>query len=208
MIGYAGSDFGTKSAGSVACALVGPAPALSRFFTMVTFSPLCYARRCCFSDDATYCFGFNERMPPFPRFGVEPGRPESVTSMARICCLAAVNPKDIPLLGAALKSAAKPSVTIVARLDVAALGRLAPDILVADIDKLEVDPLEMLRQLRFVLPDCLIVVYTAVVESSWGRACHLAGASCMLSKESHESQLMNGLLRAIHTGCFTDPSFA
>jgi DNA-binding NarL/FixJ family response regulator len=128
--------------------------------------------------------------------------------MARICGLAGVDPKDIPLLRAALKAAAAPDLTIVAHLDVVALRSLAPETLVVDIDALKVDPLEMLRQLRFVLPDCVIVVYTATIESSWGRACHLAGASCVLPKEAHESQLISGLKRAIRTGCFTDPRFA
>lgn len=128
--------------------------------------------------------------------------------MARVCCLAAVDPKDIPLVGSALKGAGQPALTVVVRLDVAALGKLAPDLLVADIDRLKVDPLETLRQLRFVLPECVIVVYTAAVESSWGRECHLAGASCVLSKASTESELIDGLQRALETGCFTDPRFA
>jgi DNA-binding NarL/FixJ family response regulator len=128
--------------------------------------------------------------------------------MARVCCLAAVNSEDIELLGRALKGAGEPGYMSVARLDVAALGRFAPDVLVADIDSLEVDPLEALRQLRFVLPECVIVVYTAGAASSWGRACHLAGATCVLSKESSEPQLTTGLRYAFQTGCFTDPRFA
>ncbi len=128
--------------------------------------------------------------------------------MARVCCLAAVDPADIQLLGGALKGAGESGYTIAARLDVAALGRLAPDVLVADIDHLEVDPLEALRQLRFVLPECVIVVYTAGIAASWGRACHLAGATCVLSKDSREPQLTVGLRRAFRTGCFTDPRFA
>jgi DNA-binding NarL/FixJ family response regulator len=127
--------------------------------------------------------------------------------MARVCCLA-VNPKDIPLLGAALKAAGEPGLTIVARLDVAAIGKLSPDVLVADVDREKVDPLEMLRQLRFVLPECVIVVFTGTVTRAWGRACHLAGASCVLSKESGKASLISGLQRAIETGCFTDPRFA
>jgi DNA-binding NarL/FixJ family response regulator len=115
---------------------------------------------------------------------------------------------DIPLLSAALKGAGAATLTIIARLDVAELRKVGPDVLVADIDRLERDPLEMLRQLRFVLPDCVIVVYTANIKSSWGRACHLAGASCLLSKGSTESRLISGLQHAMRTGCFTDPRFA
>lgn len=137
-----------------------------------------------------------------------PRPPESVIIMARVCCLAAIDPKHIPLLGAALIGAGEPGLTIVAHLDVAALGRLSPDVLIADIDRLDVDPLEMLRQMRFVLPECVIVVYSGSVKRSWSRACHLAGASCVLSKESRESQLVFGLQHAMQSGCFTDPRFA
>ncbi len=127
--------------------------------------------------------------------------------MARVCCLAAVDPKDIPLLGAALKGAGEPGLTILADLDVAALGRLAPDVLIADVDRQKVDPLELLRQLRFVLPECVIVVYTGAETLGWSRECHLAGASCVLSKASHAPLLVSGLQHAIQTGCFTDPRF-
>jgi DNA-binding NarL/FixJ family response regulator len=125
--------------------------------------------------------------------------------MAHVCCLAAVDPKDIPLLSAALKGAGEPGLTVVAHLDVAELAKLAPDVLIADVDRQAVDPLELLRQLRFVLPECVIVVYTEAVERSWGRACHLAGASCVLSKESRKPLLVSGLQHAIQSGCFTDP---
>jgi DNA-binding NarL/FixJ family response regulator len=128
--------------------------------------------------------------------------------MARVCCLAAVDPNDVQLLGRALKGAGESGYALVALLDVAALGRLAPGVLLADIDHLEVDPLEALRQLRFVLPDCIIVVYTARVGSSWGRACHLAGVTCVLSKKSSELQLTAGLRLAFRNGCFTDPRLA
>src|SRR5579863_5562714 len=128
--------------------------------------------------------------------------------MARVCCLAAIDPKDIPLLGAALAGAGEGDLTVNATVDVAALARLAPDVLVADIDRQEVDALELLRQLRFVLPVCVIVVYTGVAKAAWGRDCHLAGASCVLSKESRRALLVSGLQRAIRTGCFTDPRFA
>ena len=125
--------------------------------------------------------------------------------MARVCCLAAVDQEDIPLLSAALKGAGEPGLTVAAHLDVAELAKLAPDVLIADVDRQAVDPLELLRQLRFVLPECVIVVYTGAANRSWGRACHLAGASCVLSKESRKPLLVSGLQHAIRSGCFTDP---
>lgn len=125
--------------------------------------------------------------------------------MARVCCLAAIHPENTHLLGSALKDAGESGCTIASRLDVATLGKLSPDVLIIDIDQLEVDPLEVLRQLRFVLPECIIAIHTASGASSWGRACHLAGANCVLSKRSDQSQLATGLRRVLQTGCFTDP---
>ena len=112
------------------------------------------------------------------------------------------------MLGAALEGAGEPATTIVTHLEVPALKRIAPDVLVADLDRCDSDPLEKLRQLRFVLPNCVIVVYTANMQPSWGRDCHLAGASCLLSKESHQLQLQSGLRQAMKSGCFTDVHFS
>jgi DNA-binding NarL/FixJ family response regulator len=128
--------------------------------------------------------------------------------MARVCCLAAIDPEDIALLGAALKGAGEAALSILAPLEVVELAKLSPDVLIVDIDRLEIDKLEMLRRLRFVLPECLVVVYTGIMQHPWSRACHLAGANCVLSKESPESQLSFGLRSAIWGGCYTDPRFA
>ena len=128
--------------------------------------------------------------------------------MARICCLAAIAPDHIPVLSAALKDAGESALSIVARLDVAELSRLAPDVLVADVDQVEIDSLEVLRQLRFVLPECIVIAYTAATTESWARECHLAGATGVLSKDSDKEQLTNGLRHATRSGCWTDPRFA
>jgi DNA-binding NarL/FixJ family response regulator len=109
---------------------------------------------------------------------------------------------------AVLKRAGVPSLPNVVGLDVAGVGRLAPDLLVCDVDGLTVDPLEMLRQMRFVLPACIIVVYTQDIHRSWGLACHLAGANGVLSKASSKAELVLGVRSALRNGCFTDPRFA
>src|SRR5580700_5457012 len=101
--------------------------------------------------------------------------------MARVCCLAAVSAEHVQVLGAALEGAGEPATTIVTHLEVAALKRNDPDV---------------------------IVVYTANMQPSWGRDCHLAGASCLLSKESHQLQLQSGLRQAMKSGCFTDVHFS
>jgi DNA-binding NarL/FixJ family response regulator len=128
--------------------------------------------------------------------------------MARTCCLAALDPADVPLLSAALEGAGELALHIRTDLDVGELRRLRPDILIVDVDRLDADPLEMLRQLRFVLPECTMAVYTAVTTPNWGRACHMAGANCLLSKASRQSELVSGLRSVMRSGCYTDPRFA
>jgi DNA-binding NarL/FixJ family response regulator len=125
--------------------------------------------------------------------------------VARVTCLAGVAQEQIAMFIAVLKRAGLPISPSVASLGVAELGRLAPDVLIADLDGLAVDPLEKLRQVRFVLPACIVVVYTANTTRSWGREYHLAGANGVLSKTSTESQLASGVRSSLRSGCFTDP---
>jgi len=88
------------------------------------------------------------------------------------------------------------------------LGLAVPDLLVLDVDDLDIDALELLRMTRFVLPLCMIAVYSGTLRQSWALACHLAGANCLLAKSSDKDQIVTGLRQAFTTGCFTDPSFA
>lgn len=112
------------------------------------------------------------------------------------------------MFSAVFKAAGELPLATLARLDVPELGILAPDLLVCDVDATEKDSLELLRQIRFVLPECLIAVYTGTAKRTWVVACHLAGANCLLSKGSDERQLSKGLRWAIRSGCYTDPRLA
>jgi DNA-binding NarL/FixJ family response regulator len=128
--------------------------------------------------------------------------------MAPTGCLAGIDAAAVPMFSAVLKAAGEPALAVLAGLEVPELARLLPDLLVCDLDEAPLDPLELLRQIRFVLPDCLIAVYTGLVEREWGRACHLAGANCLLAKGSSEQNLSDGLRDALSSGCYTDPRFA
>ena len=128
--------------------------------------------------------------------------------MVRTSCLAGIDDRTVPTLSAVLKTVGEAPLATLARLDVSELGRLAPDLLICDLDGIDVDPLEVLRQIRFVLPDAIIAVYTGVLETTWSRACHLAGANCLLLKASDEALLAKGLMAALKSGCYTDPRFA
>lgn len=60
---------------------------------------------------------------------------------------------------------------------------------------------------RFVLPGCIIAVYSGTLRESWALACHLAGANCILSKNGEQSEIVTGLRQSLTSGCFTDPGF-
>jgi DNA-binding NarL/FixJ family response regulator len=128
--------------------------------------------------------------------------------MPRICALAGIDGDAVPLLTAALKGAGEKRPPVETALDVRVLGEMRPDVLIGDLDGLTIDPLELLRQIRFVLPTCTIAVFSGDHRRTWGAACHMAGANCLLSKSSTLIELTAGLRDAVGSGCFTDPRFA
>jgi hypothetical protein len=122
-------------------------------------------------------------------------------------CLAGIGPDAVPLLVAALVLIGSEEPTIIAAIDITAIGSLEPHMLVIDVDGLETDPLETIRMLRFLLRSGVITIFTAKLEQSWGLACHLAGANCVLSSQGGEDRTAIGLLHGLRSGCFTDPAF-
>ena len=125
-----------------------------------------------------------------------------------VVCLAGIAAEAIPLFDSILQFDAQPASVTVAGFDVTGIGTLAPDLLVCDVDEISVDGLELIRQIRFVLPDCLIAVYTGVTKRAWGRACHIAGANCLLSKDADKATLAQGVHETMLSGCYTGPPFA
>jgi DNA-binding NarL/FixJ family response regulator len=121
--------------------------------------------------------------------------------------LARIDRDALPMMNAVLEGAGRSGKAIVAGFDVRELSRLQPDLLIGDVDGLDSDPLELLRQVRFVLPSCIIAVYSGDARRVWGLACHLAGANCLLSKASSEAELSGGVRDALSSGCYTDPRF-
>jgi DNA-binding NarL/FixJ family response regulator len=119
--------------------------------------------------------------------------------------MAGIDDAVVPMFSDVFKGSGEPALAILARLNVTELGRLAPDVLVCDVDGFDIDQLEFLRQLRFVLPDCLIAIYTGNETRSWVRAAHSAGVNCVLAKGSDAQRLSIGLREALSTGCYTDP---
>jgi DNA-binding NarL/FixJ family response regulator len=94
-----------------------------------------------------------------------------------------------------------------AELHVGDVAKAAPSFFLVDFVDLDVDQLESLRQVRFVLPECVIAVYSEEPAAGWARECHLAGANAMLSKSSNRSDVSAAIKRSIRSGCYTDPNF-
>jgi len=128
--------------------------------------------------------------------------------MVRTCCLAGIASDDVAILTSALAAADAPALAVIAPLRAVEIARMKPNLCICDLDFLEVDSLELLRQLRFVLPSCLIAVYTERLEGPWAVSCHLAGASAVFLKGSPVERLTAGLRGMINSGCYTDPRFA
>jgi DNA-binding NarL/FixJ family response regulator len=128
--------------------------------------------------------------------------------MVRTSCLAGIDREHVAMFETVLRAAGVPARTVVDHVSVAELGKLAPGLLVCDLDGLDVDPLEKLRQLRFVLPASIIAVYTDNAKVSWSKACHLAGANGLFSKASSAAEVARGIKGTLRQGCFTDPRFA
>ncbi len=128
--------------------------------------------------------------------------------MISVCGLAGIDPSLVSTFIAVLRGAGVFTSPTVVNLRVLELGKLRPDLLICDVDNLEVDALELLRRIRFVLPDCIIAVYTGTGERTWGLACHVSGVNCVLSKSTGEAALAQGIRSALLSGCYTDPAIA
>jgi len=130
-----------------------------------------------------------------------------ITSHTFRSCLAGIETAALPHLVSSLTMLGSSEPVTVDDIDVAAIGALEPDVLVMNVDALLVDPLESIRMTRFVLQSSVIAVFTGRIEHAWGRACHLAGANCVLSNAVNGDRTTLGLLHAMRSGCFTDPAF-
>jgi len=91
------------------------------------------------------------------------------------------------------------------RLAIAKIAGHTPRAILVDFDHLQSDQMECIRQLRFVLPDCTIVVVSSDLHRAWAAQCHRAGATAVLSG-SDVPRMAAGLNLTVQSGCYTDPS--
>jgi hypothetical protein len=122
-------------------------------------------------------------------------------------CVAGIEPASLPLLVASLTLIGSSEPVTMSVIDVTAIGKLEPEVVVMNVDALTTDPFETIRMTRFLLHTAVIAVFTGRLDQSWGMSCHLAGANCLLSNGNDGDRTALGLLHAIRGGCFTDRAF-
>jgi DNA-binding NarL/FixJ family response regulator len=87
------------------------------------------------------------------------------------------------------------------------LGRNEPMVVFIDIDFIEVDPINALRQIRNVVPNATVCAYTGRPDVGWAAACTRAGANCIISKSAAPAEIVAGIQRALRVGAFVDRRF-
>ncbi len=87
------------------------------------------------------------------------------------------------------------------------IGRHEPTVVFIDVDFLDVDPIAAIRQLRSVVPDSTICVYTGNVDEGWAAACSRAGGNCLISKSAAPAEIVSGIQRALRVGVYVDRRF-
>lgn len=79
-----------------------------------------------------------------------------------------------------------------------------PDVVFVDADYVSEEPLRLVNLLRTLVPNGIICVYTSERSSQWARACHLAGATAVFSKNARRSEIIGGMQDALRNHTFTD----
>lgn len=79
-----------------------------------------------------------------------------------------------------------------------------PDVVFVDADYVSEEPLRLVNLLRTLVPNGIICVYTSERSAQWARACHLAGATAVFSKNARRSEIIAGMRDALQHRTFTD----
>jgi DNA-binding NarL/FixJ family response regulator len=103
-----------------------------------------------------------------------------------------------PFLTQVLSEAGFTVVTSLETLALDQLGRTEPSVIFVDIDFIDVEAVEALRQIRSVLPDATICAYTGGGKDGWAATCTRAGANCVISKSAAPAEIVAGIRRAVN----------
>jgi DNA-binding NarL/FixJ family response regulator len=112
-----------------------------------------------------------------------------------------------PFLTQVLSEAGFSVVLSLETLSLDELGRNEPMVIFIDIDFIEVDPINALRQVRSVVPNATICAYNGRTDEGWAAACSRAGANCVISKSASPPEIVAGIQRALRVGAYVDRRF-
>ena len=112
-----------------------------------------------------------------------------------------------PFLNQVLSEAGFSVVMSLESLSLDELGRNEPTVVFIDIDFIEVDPINALRQIRQIVPNATICAYTGRADEGWAASCIRAGANCVISKSAAPPEIVAGIQRALRVGSYVDRRF-
>ena len=92
-----------------------------------------------------------------------------------------------------------------AQLDVKAIVAADPELVFLDADFGSDDPRSAVAAVRKAVRNAIICVVTQRRRKALGASCLRAGASCVLSKESTDAEVVEALRFALAGGAYADP---
>lgn len=112
-----------------------------------------------------------------------------------------------PYLAQMLSEAGFSIVTSLDSLELDEVGRVEPAIVFADVDFIEGDAADAIRQLRVAAPEATICAYTGHSDAWWCGVYARAGANCIISKAASPAEIIDGLAQALQVGMFVGVHF-
>jgi len=89
-------------------------------------------------------------------------------------------------------------------VDLHQLLEAQPDVVFVDADYVSEEPLRLVNLLRTLVPNGIICVYTSERSAGWAKACHLAGATAVFSKNARRNEIISGMRDALLHHTYTD----
>jgi DNA-binding NarL/FixJ family response regulator len=112
-----------------------------------------------------------------------------------------------PFLTQLLSEAGFCVVTTLESMALDEIARNEPTVIFVDVDFIDVEPVLAIRQLRTVVPNATICVYTGRSQVGWAATCSRAGANCVISKSAMPAEIVAGIQQALRVGAFIDERF-
>lgn len=110
----------------------------------------------------------------------------------------------VPTLEKVFSDVGLPLSAVSSDVDLHRLLEAQPDLVFVDADYVSEEPLRLVNLLRTLVPNGIICVYTSERSTQWAKACHLAGATAVFSKNARRDEIIAGMRDALRHRTFTD----